>query len=123
MDYPLWLFDHLIHLQWKNIIGSSWFCWMLLIFTLIWSQFSRNKNANKKHCLPLPTYSNMLIFCFFMIPFNFLALLLSYKCHNDFLGVYNIKYFPTYAAVFYLGIISYQNKWFDKIDFKYGFFA
>ena len=58
-----------------------------------------------------------------MIPFNFLALLFSYKCHNDFLGLYNIKYFPTYAAAFYFGIISYQNKWFDKIDFKYGFFG
>ncbi|ASK79480.1 hypothetical protein CF386_10495 [Paraphotobacterium marinum] len=123
IGYQVWLFDHLVNLQWKNIIGSSWFCWMLLIFTLIWSQFSKNKSFNKNHCLPLPTYTHMLFFCFFMIPFNFIALLLSYKCNNDFLGMYNIKYFPTYASVFYLGIISYQNKWFDKIDFKYGFFG
>ena len=44
-------------LQWGDFMGVTWFCWTLLLLSLIWSLFFRNKvNENQATNLEIPSY-------------------------------------------------------------------
>ncbi|ASK79224.1 hypothetical protein CF386_09135 [Paraphotobacterium marinum] len=118
-----WYYEHIINLQWGDFMGVTWFCWTLLIFTLVWSQFVKTKNIEEKSNKPLPSLLKIFIFCSIMTPINLIALKINGVSGDGFLGFHLIKYFPTYIAAFVLGIQAYQNNWLDEIDFKYGIFG
>ncbi|ASK78898.1 hypothetical protein CF386_07465 [Paraphotobacterium marinum] len=122
-SYLSWLYTQTISFQWGTFMGVTWFCWTLLIFTLLWSQFADKKNIQKKFDNPLPSLIKIFVFCMVMIPINYIAVVLNNKLGDAFLGFLDIKFFPTYITAFILGIKAYQNNWLEKIDFKYGIFG
>ncbi|ASK78897.1 hypothetical protein CF386_07460 [Paraphotobacterium marinum] len=122
-SYLSYLYTQTISFQWGTFMGVTWFCWTLLVFTLIWSQFTDKKSIQEKSDKPLPSLIKIIVFCLIMIPINLIALKVNGILGDGFLGFHYIKYFPTYIAAFILGIKAYQNNWLDKIDFKYGLFG
>ena len=118
-----WYYQKITSLNWGDFIGVTWFCWTLLVFTLIWSLFTDKMYIQKKSEKPIPSFIKIFAFCIVMIPINYIALSLNNVVGDAFLGFHDIKYFPTYIAAFIFGIKTYQNNWLDKINYKYGIFG
>ncbi|ASK79326.1 hypothetical protein CF386_09680 [Paraphotobacterium marinum] len=113
----------LFDLQWGQFLNVAWFCWVLLVMTLIWSYFTNKEAIQNKPNKPLPSFVTIILFCIFMIPFNCLAMGLMSVLGDDFLGIHLMYYLPTYIAAFIIGIQCYKNQWVYKIDKTYGFFG
>lgn len=116
-------YTHFTNLQWHDLMGVTWFCWALLIFTLIWSLLIKNSNIQNKNDEPLPSFFKIIAFCLIMLPINYFAIELNHKVDGSDLGFFSIKWFPTYIASFIFGIKSYQNNWLEKINLKYAIFG
>ena len=113
----------LFNLQWAQFLGVAWFCWVLLIMTLIWTYFTNKEAIKNKADKPLPSFVTIILFCIFMIPINCFAWVLMSVLGDDFLGIRLMQYLPTYIAAFIIGIHCYKNQWIYKIDKTYGFFG
>jgi len=104
-------------------LGVTWFCWTLIVFNIlfviIYKLFPLRDESSKFK--KIPAISTIVIFAFVMIAFNYLGLYLQNRLGENFLGLHDLKYFPTYIAMFYFGIKAYQHQWFDQITLKYGF--
>jgi peptidoglycan/LPS O-acetylase OafA/YrhL len=100
-------------LQWSN--GPLWFCEILLIFCIVYAIirhfFVKRKADDKK----FQTKNIALIILLVGIVSFLVRIELPTKYH--FLG-FRIPYFPSFIAMFILGIIVGENNLFDKISDK-----
>jgi len=113
----------IIDLQWGNLMGVTWFCWTLLIFTLIWSRFSQKDNLQGVQNKLFPSLSKITLFCLVMVPINSIAVMLNQHLGDGFLGFHLLKYFPTYIAAFYFGLQAHKYQWIEQINFKHGIYG
>ena len=72
-SYLSWLSEEFLTLQWGLPMEVTWFCWTLLVFTLVWSQFANKVNCQTRSEQPLPSFFKIILFCVFMVPINYLA--------------------------------------------------
>ena len=104
-------------------LGVTWFCWMLIVFNLLWLLFT--KLTQEKMIIdqsqPIPAIWKMILLGIIMIPLNLFGLSMQNKLGENFLGFHLLGYFPMYITMFFLGIYAYRFKWIDQIEFKHAF--
>ena len=122
-SYLSWLSEEFLTLQWGLPMEVTWFCWTLLVFTLVWSQFANKVKCQTRSEQPLPSFFKIILFCVFMVPINYLAVQCQHILGDGFLGFMHLGYFPSYIACFIFGLQSYQKKWLQQINVQYGIFG
>ncbi|MCF6765534.1 acyltransferase family protein [Thiotrichales bacterium 19S3-7] len=106
-------------------LGVTWFCWTLIVFNLLFlighSLVTSKNQSQKTKQKQIPTIFLILLLATVMIIFNAIGLYLQNLLGEDFLGFHDLKYFPMYLVMFYLGVKAYQYQWLDQISFKHAF--
>ena len=113
----------IVSLQWGSLLGVTWFCWALLVFTIIWCLFLDKSNLIHIKKKPFPSFIKIILFCLMMVPINSFAIMLNNHLGNSFLGFRLIKYFPTYVAAFYFGLQAHKHDWIKQITFKHAIYG
>ncbi|TNF65236.1 MAG: acyltransferase [Gammaproteobacteria bacterium] len=105
-------------------LGVTWFCWALIVFNIFFliahKLFSSNKEKHYQQ-KPIPNVLVIILLTVIIIVFNAIGLYLQNLLGENFLGLHDLKYFPMYILMFYLGIKAYQYQWLDQINFKHAF--
>lgn len=100
--------------------GVMWFVAALLIFTLIYLATRSLINITFKKLLPAPGAGTILLFAVSLGVVSFLTrILFPVGWVLKPLG-FQLGHFPQYIALFIVGLLAYQNKWFDGLSQRTG---
>jgi glucans biosynthesis protein C len=113
----------IVSLQWGSLLRVTWFCWALLVFTIIWCHFSEKSDLISLQKKPFPSFIKIILFCLMMVPINSFAIMLNNHLGDSFLGFRLLKYFPTYIAAFYFGLQAHKNDWIKQITLKHAIYG
>ena len=87
-------------------LGVTWFLWVLLIFSSIYAATTNMAKLKEDHePKPIPSFAKIMLFCFIMIPINFLFKYFMDQLGEDFLGFHLLKY-----LVLKINQKTYNNK-------------
>ncbi|KJG39542.1 hypothetical protein UA32_04175 [Photobacterium angustum] len=101
-------------------LGVTWFCWTLIVFSIVYSIFVSNKSQlEKRKNLAFPAVWSIIAFSFLLIPFNYIFLYLQNVGGYNLMGFRSLGNFPAYIAMFFLGIQAYKYQWLDKLSVKH----
>ena len=105
------------------VLGVTWFCWTLIVFSAVFALFQVVSTGNQKveADKSFPALWKILLFAVMIIPVNFVGLYLMETLGSNFLGFHLLKFFPMYISMFYFGILAYRYQWLDKLELKHAF--
>lgn len=116
---PAYYFWYITSLDFIGSSGPLWFALALLIFTLIYAfmrLLTKNRIKTYKKGV-LNTYSLVLL----ILGISILAFLIRIVQPID-TSILNMQlsFFSQYIVLFVVGILSYRNEWFSKLDYAFG---
>ncbi|KJF83262.1 acyltransferase family protein [Photobacterium angustum] len=101
-------------------LGVTWFCWTLIVFSIVYSIVVNNKAMVEKRIdSSFPAVWIIIVFAFILIPLNYIFLYLQNVGGYNLMGFRSLGNFPAYIAMFYLGIQAYKYQWLDKLTVKH----
>jgi surface polysaccharide O-acyltransferase-like enzyme len=101
--------------------GPMWFVEALLIFTIVYvgiRSIFGNRNIERRKLIPFPSTITIILF----------ALVIGLGCFTIRIWLpvgwampftdFQFPHFLQYICLFVIGIVAYQNKWLDRIEYK-----
>jgi hypothetical protein len=102
--------------------GPMWFVWFLLLATgacLLWTAYRPPQVPGSNQARPFPGFAAIALFGL-LLGIVTAAVRLFIPIGSTWLFNFQIPFFPQYIALFVVGIVAAENRWFDAIPDRVG---